>query len=60
MIGHVYARPRSGGEALRELSAAASELEFDGYFPTVDVVAEWTEDVEERMFDARRSRSQEA
>src|SRR4030088_3138464 len=25
MIGHVYARPRSGGEALRELSAADAQ-----------------------------------
>jgi magnesium transporter len=31
----------------------------DGYFPTVDAVAEWTEDVEERMFGESRTRTQD-
>jgi magnesium transporter len=31
----------------------------DGYFPCVDALAEWTEDVEERMFGDGRSRPQD-
>jgi magnesium transporter len=31
----------------------------DGYFPTVDAVAEWTEDVEETMFGEARGRIQD-
>lgn len=51
--------PTVGGEdrslEIADVAYAMLDTVIDGYFPAVDALAEWSEDIEEEMFSSKRS-----